>query len=837
MKKIEGILTLACALLLTEIAQAQKFTRDNYYDFIAPTPRIVSQTEASKRGNLYGDPGNDLNPADGVDDRRYERLLELTARFSPVLRRNNFSVPRDFESLLRLRYDRDRKRLTCDSRPTLHVDTWDLTGPVSQRVGSDSIDLGLLPAASDAAVDEAPQSQNDASIHDERLKQLLLEFHPDSSLVRRLRPERDLVKALYFDFPGEDEKTWKQVYRELDRKERAERSRNDSRLYAHPFIYEDPAAQDAARYELVIQYWTFYPFNDGPNNHEGDWEHINVRLTTLDRAASEGRKASLLTADDLARILDHENDAILDSLIIGKVDYYFHNYVMTLNYQAVDFLQEKEGLDAALERVSGEKQGTKLIYQEIYRRLHLVKDALNTHPIGYIGGDYVGPVQLLARPGGRNENSDGIYPFPGIWQSVGPLNTAERIHGEWGKYPFLLPPGKKAEGPVKAQPWYEARRNDDYLSYGKEDIILVPDWERIKTLVLTDPNARRKWSWLILPILWGFPAVESPMGGFVRHADTGNSAPVGPAYKSTWNRVGAVAGFEPYNPHVLPFRTVYKGPSNNFRRPLGFLNIPFVSLISLPVGNLAWLYTGGLLESIVESKDHNFVPHDVPRRFFSFSPGTFYTFGDKGFARLLPRAENAVISSFLATSAGSGIDPKSLKTSASPSVALSWMLHLSDRVSSGTTVSFAHNRLRYYIRDTAQQPIGRVEGSLLAYELTGSLRITPHRLFRDALRPYLCLGYGWSAYTVGNTALNGEPFRSSTTIWPSFTPNTYHLGMGLDLSSRKQDTSKRTGGDQIGARLEFTRLWNRIGDRLPADGGGRTIAQNRIGMSMLFSYR
>lgn len=122
MKKIEGVLTLACSLLFAAVAQAQKFTRDNYYDFIAPTPRIVSQTEASKRLSLYGDPGKDLDPADGVDDQRYERLLELAARFSPVLRRNNFSVPRDFESLLRLRYDRAQKKLTCDSRPTLHAE-------------------------------------------------------------------------------------------------------------------------------------------------------------------------------------------------------------------------------------------------------------------------------------------------------------------------------------------------------------------------------------------------------------------------------------------------------------------------------------------------------------------------------------------------------------------------------------------------------------------------------------------------------------------------------------------------------------------------------------------
>jgi hypothetical protein len=243
-----------------------------------------------------------------------------------------------------------------------------------------------------------------------------------------------------------------------------------------------------------------------------------------------------------------------------------------------------------------------------------------------------------------------------------------------------------------------------------------------------------------------------------------------------------------------------------------------------------------MLESIVESKNHSFVPQDLPRRSFSFSPGTFYTFGDKGFARLLPRAENAAIRSFLAASAGSEIDAKSLKTNASPAVALSWMLRLNDHVSSGTTVSFAPGRLRYRIRDAAQRPIGRVEGSLLAYELTGSLRIVPRGFFGGALRPYLSLGYGWSAYTVGNAALNGEPFRSSTTIWPSFRPNTRHLGMGIDLCSRRRGLSERLAITDLGIRLELTRSWNRVGGRLKADGGGGTIAQNRIGMSLLFRY-
>ena len=43
-------------------------------------------------------------------------------------------------------------------------------------------------------------------------------------------------------------------------------------IYAHLF-------KDEQTDKYVIQYWFFYPFNDYINNHEGDWEHINVVVT------------------------------------------------------------------------------------------------------------------------------------------------------------------------------------------------------------------------------------------------------------------------------------------------------------------------------------------------------------------------------------------------------------------------------------------------------------------------------------------------------------------------------------------------------------------------------
>ena len=65
-------------------------------------------------------------------------------------------------------------------------------------------------------------------------------------------------------------------------------------IYAH-FFKEDG--------KIIIQYWFFYPFNDGFNNHEGDWEHINVHLSSQNPA--------------LASIIE--------------IDYYFHHKVKTVS--------------------------------------------------------------------------------------------------------------------------------------------------------------------------------------------------------------------------------------------------------------------------------------------------------------------------------------------------------------------------------------------------------------------------------------------------------------------------------------------------------------------------
>ncbi|MCG8557147.1 MAG: hypothetical protein MJD61_17950 [Proteobacteria bacterium] len=47
-------------------------------------------------------------------------------------------------------------------------------------------------------------------------------------------------------------------------------------VYAHVYI--------SGVEQVTIQYWFFWPYNDQFNNHEGDWEHINVVVNVSNEA-------------------------------------------------------------------------------------------------------------------------------------------------------------------------------------------------------------------------------------------------------------------------------------------------------------------------------------------------------------------------------------------------------------------------------------------------------------------------------------------------------------------------------------------------------------------------
>ncbi|MCY3681208.1 MAG: putative Ig domain-containing protein [Gemmatimonadetes bacterium] len=97
----------------------------------------------------------------------------------------------------------------------------------------------------------------------------------------------------HFEYPGNDKVSWNNTYTGSGAK-RGDNSEFSNTAYVH--IFESGS-------NVVIQYYYFYPFNDFQNNHEGDWQHINVIVTS------------------------HEPDM---AELVG-IDYKFHNNGLTYN--------------------------------------------------------------------------------------------------------------------------------------------------------------------------------------------------------------------------------------------------------------------------------------------------------------------------------------------------------------------------------------------------------------------------------------------------------------------------------------------------------------------------
>src|SRR5688572_9809191 len=281
-----GTLPPVLALLaLPCFARAQEITRDNYYGMIPPTPRIVGQTQASASLRLFGDRGSptfrDVDPADGIDDARGARLMELAEHFSPIIRPNNVSVPRD-------PFD-----VVC-APAVLHIDRWEH----AERVAADSVVLRTahLVAQAGSSVDEPPPPS--PNTHHRLLRDLYDRHGPLARRSHIAVPEVDASEILFFDLPGHEPRSWIRHAITL-------RS-TPSKLFAHPFIYEDRRAAGDARYLLVMQYWFFFSFNNSANNHEGGWEHINVQITSRERGmtATGSGLTPTMTRGEIERMLD-----------------------------------------------------------------------------------------------------------------------------------------------------------------------------------------------------------------------------------------------------------------------------------------------------------------------------------------------------------------------------------------------------------------------------------------------------------------------------------------------------------------------------------------------------
>ncbi|UCC83730.1 MAG: hypothetical protein JSW46_02005 [Gemmatimonadota bacterium] len=748
--------------------QAQAIPREEYLKYIPlEYPAMVRQTRATEAFNLYGDTSDpsyrDVAPIDGIDDRRHEVLLDLSVRFAPYMVMNTTAIPMSW-----------RRYMDQGSSFALFVDTWDVSSK-PELIGTGEIDLvSLLDRPCDPS-----SAQPLGEVPDCRLLALLDEFEPLTPGAAHQRgavaAELEEFKVMFFDFPGEDPKSWRAEYEDMLSGLQPRATEDFAEIHSHPFIVEVRSNEtgELVGYEFVLQYWFFYPFNDGGNNHEGDWEHINVLIAPL------GRVERPLSADDVRWILDGGgmSDDPRDRLVIRKIDYYFHRHVITLDYTRPNVYQPRDRWELEVRNTPRERLGEDWYWKQIryYAYWDREETVINTHPIAFIGADNKGTDQLLHSPGGSNRDSHGTFPYPALYKDIGPAGAAEQVPIHFDHREYY---SKGGDDQVFRGPRFKRGHAESFVDPDKIEI--VPDGERVVDLVKENPQARRDWAWLVLPLRWGYPATESPFAGVVAHAETGNISVVGPSYNGGWNRIGDARGYSSYMPHkfswMLP-TTWQDGFANN----LGWLNLTGPTLIVLPPLDLLWRVVLAPFRSLLGTQNPILHPHEgIPYRFVGVMPIglSVMVLNDGDWVNLFINEDQTDEIVRRVMDAVEAADSVVGGVSSSIEGVVGYAeisLYLGRRFASENTIR--HGRLDMgldiFLPSVAED--FQLRGELNFWEYSGSIRFN---LSTGGLLPFVKGGYGLAWYRVEDVATNGVPLINPNGPW--VTQFAWHIGVGLE---------------------------------------------------------
>jgi len=786
-----GYLCAATTLIMLTAAlpAGAQIPQDEYLRYVPLTyPRIIRQTEASVRFHLYGDPGDpayrDVAPRDGVDDRRATWLNTLATRFAPIMVRNTPQFPMDFRHF----YGRDSF--------SIFIERWDVARAEFSLLDSTSVDLATLE--SHPCPVPGTESNDDC-----RLLGLIERLGPNRSPIEPeavSRAEEETFTIVHLDMPGFDEKTWKDNYWPADGAGKRPDLVGSERVFAHPFIAEYPSAEGGrSEYELVIQYWFFYPANDGPNNHEGDWEHINVipaRRSTVDRRLTASEVEALLRS---GTDLDGE-----DPLVLKRIEYYLHHYVYPMDFSSPNVYQPRDAWDREVEALAKERLVRRKIWDMVRERAYRDEGerAINTHPVVWIGGDAVGLQNVLEMPGLKDQDGHPSYPFRGYYKKIGP-GAGERVIEAFDHFEYFAGSGT-------------FDLVEDYSVDGR--IALLPDWERVIDLSLTDAQVRRNWAWMLLPLRFGYPASPSPGAGIVAHADMGNVAPVGPTYNNAWNRVGDSAGYEYYD-LVMESWASPLGALDSFFPRAGFLNAPILYFMLKPPLDLIWRTVALPVRAAVGSRQPTFLPAGAPAvRDVSFEVGPMVTnVNDDLNSLFFTREQFPEIFQAIVDNIQPGFED--LKTELffgwASAPAYSLVFHVSPRFSTESSFVRYRANVGFDFIFLPSNDRARVRGDLVQDEYQGSLRFN---LMTGSFQPYVTYGHGLTYYRLKNVNVNGKLLSQPTS--PKFRPAGRWLDLGFNetvLGAGIDWNEIRLGKLWIGGKVSYNWMYHNIGfERLAA---------------------
>ena len=490
---------IVITLLITSFFAFPQKSKIDYIEGKPPEPTIRSKPDNKLDKLLYADGSEeDLN---GFSNNLEGRLKLIANRFSPILYLNtNRSYPRNIK----------------DHIDNLIVDKWDMsffhpkhvtTGSKQYSVFSDvfSSDSQISNFLQDSVVFDYSYWTNKHFLdHNERANQFKIVFRYELNTTASSSPT----------------------------------------TYVHPFIWENQNTEvdSLHKYEFVLQYWFFYPYNDSANDHEGDWEHVNILITS--RPFHDN---GMLKEQEIKNII-YGTNIHDDSLRIKRIDSFFHHYLVELN------LLKKENNKLIIKQTGNPHlPGIEILN---YTSKKTEGDTLKkeAHPVFFLGGDDISITNYFSYPSrGRDQESHGTYPWTGIW-AFGPNKVArERI---------------------------QRKSNINRIEFSEENIMLIPNWEYLD---YSKAIVRKEWSWLKLPAFWGEPVNPFILGldEKFKGADLGQYATFGPTFSGGWNQIGESPRFEVYNPRKLSYSEKQRDLRRFNYTPLGFTNI-FLLPLHLP---------------------------------------------------------------------------------------------------------------------------------------------------------------------------------------------------------------------------------------------------------------
>jgi hypothetical protein len=775
-----AVVCLLCAMAAR--SGAQEIARDKYLRYVPLEQlRLFRASPATERFHLYGDstePGyRDEAPRDGIDDARGRWLQALAVRFAPYLVRNTEERPLDFHRVY-LRQGRWR----------LLVDRWNIALATPALVASDSVDITDPTPADDA-----------------KLLDLLSRFDPDrptdpSFETGAVSPGDRSFSVVFIDGIGYNPTQWHQALRDsTGHYDAAYAAMVQS--YVHPFVREvRPDSVSSGGYELVFQYWYFYPSNTAGNNHEGDWEHTNVVVSPLSLLGHP------LTREEMEQVLERPADGFAgdDPLVMRRIDYYFHHWIMSLDFTMPNSYLPAADWEKAADRIETDRIGASKILQDIRSRVWAdrAETVINTHPIVFVGGDSKGLDLLFYGPGARNQNSHGSYPFTGLFKGIGP-GSNEEITRRFDQRDFLTT-GRPL--PEWVTPLDSASR-----------LTLVPDWERVLPLMREDPAMRLEWSWLILPIRWGYPAAKSPLAGIVAHAETGNLSPPGPAFNNGWNTSEPVATFSRYEPNRLT-GGIARGPQDVFRNDFGFLNAPLALTTTLPPIDFIYkLALTPIRAAFGRVRPVYYPASEVPYRVTGLTIGvSAQTMSDDTWPLLFFTGSQVdeIIDRYLQVSPDTTATAIRTFATNPVSLLLGWDFYIGKHWVTESTLRHSRSEVGVDLAGpTSTQPF-QVRGQLNMWEYAGSFR---YNVFTGRVMPFGKVGYGLSWYRLEQISTDGVLIADPDAAWirrPSLfhnlLPNTWHVGFGVEyLPIRNRGPLFR--GIDLGLKADYTLFLSSLG--------------------------